>query len=318
MPGALSLCCGAAEFWGWGLGGPPPGQERSWCRRLSFPSSPHRRLPGNTTCQRDAGGPVKLSPHGCEQRGRVPPPCCPPSAGARRLERSWVGAAPGQSHRLVATEPMGDLWPWEAAHHAGGSVDGSPSPAAGSLGGPSRTSAMGGGTQGWEQSRAGQEGAELGVGQAWWHCHCSSHRSPNIPPSACAQHPPPSIPILFASVLAGDRSQMSPWGCQRCPLPHPVGRSTLRMSPPAPVPVPTPCRSTQHPPSLPKAPLNAVTFPPDAHSRRLWGCLLTVLPAGWLSHRSHHQGTNPEHPPGLGGSRGPPLSPPHPPQLGSP
>lgn len=140
---------------------------------------------------------------------------------------------------------------------------------------------------------------------------------PKYPTECLCSASTPIHPHPF-SVLTGDGSQLSPWGSQRCPLPHPMGRSTPRMSPPAPVPVPTLCRSTQHPPSLPKAPLNAVTFPPDAHSRRLWGCLLTVLPAGWLSHRSHHQGTNPEHPPGLGGSRGPPLSPPHPPQLGSP
>lgn len=58
------LAAAVAAEGGGGLGGPPPSWERSWCRRMSFPSSPHRGLPGNTTCQRDAGGPVTLSPLG--------------------------------------------------------------------------------------------------------------------------------------------------------------------------------------------------------------------------------------------------------------
>lgn len=79
-----ALCRELAAEFGGGLGGPPPSWERSWCRRMSFPSSPHRRLPGNTTCQRDAGGPVRLSPHGCERRGcfgkgPCPPPLLPPA-----------------------------------------------------------------------------------------------------------------------------------------------------------------------------------------------------------------------------------------------
>lgn len=220
MPGALSLCRGAAEFWGWGLGGPPPGQEHSWCRRLSFPSSPHRRLPGNTTCQRDAGGPVKLSPHGCEQRGRVPPRC-PPSAGARRLERSWVGAAPGQSRRLVVMEPTGDLWPWEAAHHAGGSVDGSPSLAAGSLGGPSRTSAMGGG------HRVGSSRVQDRRAQSWgWDRRGGtvtarptgpqiSHR---VPVLSIHPHPSPSF-LLLCLQGTGPKCPHGAASDAPCPIP---------------------------------------------------------------------------------------------------
>lgn len=59
VPGAGHAAAGLL-CWGRGVWGDPhPSLEHCWCRWL-FPSSPHCRLPGNTTCQQNAVGLIKL------------------------------------------------------------------------------------------------------------------------------------------------------------------------------------------------------------------------------------------------------------------
>lgn len=60
--------CAAAVLLCWrGLGGPPPQFGALLVPLAGFPSSPHCRLPGNTTCQQNAVGLMELLPLGIWQ-----------------------------------------------------------------------------------------------------------------------------------------------------------------------------------------------------------------------------------------------------------
>lgn len=113
-----------------GLGGPPPHFGVLVVPLAEFASSPHCRLPGNTTCQQNAVGLLRLLPLRIlqPQAGGIPlerdwPPV--PGAGGRAVilglegwktagYSCWCGGTPGQSWEvLVCFSLTGIVWLWE-------------------------------------------------------------------------------------------------------------------------------------------------------------------------------------------------------------